>query len=62
MGQITKKQKEARSKVDKNELHTVLEASKKVKEISSANFDESVDITIRSLKKLDKKYKVVIRE
>ena len=47
MGQITKKQKEARSKVDKNELHTVLEASKKVKEISSANFDESVDIAIR---------------
>ena len=47
MGRITKKQKEARSKVDKNELHTVLEASQKVKDISNANFDESVDIAIR---------------
>ncbi len=47
MGQITKKQKEARAKVDKDSLYTVAEASKLVKEISSANFDESVDIAIR---------------
>lgn len=47
MGQITKKQKEARSKVDKSTLLTVAEASKLVKNISSANFDESVDLAIR---------------
>lgn len=47
MGQITKKQKEARAKVDKDALYSVAEASKLVKEISNANFDESVDIAIR---------------
>lgn len=47
MGQITKKQKEARAKVDKENLYTVAEASKLVKEISNANFDESVDLAIR---------------
>jgi large subunit ribosomal protein L1 len=47
MGQITKKQKEARAKVDKDNLYTVAEASKLVKEISNANFDESVDLAIR---------------
>lgn len=47
MGQITKKQKEARAKVDKDNLYTVAEASKLVKEISNANFDESVDLAVR---------------
>ena len=47
MGQITKKQKEARAKVDSDNLYTVAEASKLVKDISSANFDESVDLAIR---------------
>jgi large subunit ribosomal protein L1 len=47
MGQITKKQKEARSKVDSSNLYTVAEASKLVKDISNANFDESVDLAIR---------------
>lgn len=47
MGQITKKQKEARAKVEKDNLYTVAEASKLVKEISNANFDESVDLAIR---------------
>ncbi len=47
MGQITKKQKEARAKVEKDNLYNVSEASKLVKEIASANFDESVDIAIR---------------
>jgi large subunit ribosomal protein L1 len=47
MARITKKQKEARAKVDKNTLYTVIEASQKVKDISNANFDESVDIAIR---------------
>lgn len=47
MAQITKKQKEARAKVDKDNLYTVAEASKLVKEISNANFDESVDLAVR---------------
>jgi large subunit ribosomal protein L1 len=47
MGQITKKQKEARAKVDKDNLYNVAEASKLVKEISNANFDESVDLAVR---------------
>jgi len=47
MGQITKKQKEARAKVDKSNLYSVAEASKLVKDISNANFDESVDLAIR---------------
>lgn len=47
MGQITKKQKEARAKIDKDNLYTVAEASKLVKEISNANFDESVDLAVR---------------
>ena len=47
MGKITKKQKEARTKVDKSNLLSVAEASKLVKNISNANFDESVDLAIR---------------
>jgi large subunit ribosomal protein L1 len=47
MGQITKKQKEAKAKVDRDNLYTVAEASKLVKDISNANFDESVDLAIR---------------
>ena len=47
MGQITKKQKEARAKVDNDNLYTVAEASKLVKDISNANFDESVDLAVR---------------
>ena len=47
MGQITKKQKEARSKVDRSNLYTVAEASKLVKDISNANFDESVELAVR---------------
>ncbi len=47
MGQITKKQKEAKAKVDRDNLYSVAEASKLVKDISNANFDESVDLAIR---------------
>ena len=47
MGHITKKQKEARAKVDKSNLYTVADASKLVKNISNANFDESVDLAVR---------------
>ncbi len=47
MGQITKKQKEARSKVDRSNFYSVAEASKLIKDISNANFDESVDLAVR---------------
>ncbi|RRO17805.1 50S ribosomal protein L1 [Flavobacteriaceae bacterium 14752] len=47
MGQITKKQKEAKAKVDRDNLYSVAEASELVKDISNANFDESVDLAIR---------------
>jgi large subunit ribosomal protein L1 len=47
MAKLTKKQKEAMSKVDKNKLYTLEEASALVKEISNANFDESVDLAVR---------------
>lgn len=47
MAQITKKQKEARAKVDRNISYTVADASKLVKDISNANFDESVDLAVR---------------
>ena len=47
MAQIAKKQKEARSKVDRSNLYTVADASKLVKDISNANFDESVELAIR---------------
>jgi large subunit ribosomal protein L1 len=47
MAKLTKKQKEAMSKVDKNKLYTLEEASALVKEISNANFDASVDLAVR---------------
>jgi len=47
MGKITKKQKEARSKVDLTSLYTLEDASKLVKEISNTKFDASVDLAIR---------------
>ncbi len=47
MAKLTKKQKEARGKVDFNVSHDVLAASTLVKEITSVNFDASVDLAIR---------------
>jgi large subunit ribosomal protein L1 len=47
MAKITKKQKEAKAKVDSSNLYTVAEASALVKDTSSANFDESIDLAIR---------------
>lgn len=47
MAKITKKQKEARGKVDSSNLYSVAEASALVKDTSSANFDESVDLAVR---------------
>ncbi|QAA80222.1 50S ribosomal protein L1 [Aequorivita sp. H23M31] len=47
MARLTKKQKEARSKIEPNKTYTIAEASALIKEISSVNFDPSVDIAVR---------------
>ena len=47
MARLTKKQKEARTKIEKNKLYSLEEASALVKEISNAKFDASVDLAIR---------------
>mgnify|MGYP000356335766 FL=1 len=47
MAKLTKKQKEAKAKLDQSKTYTVSEASVLVKEITNANFDASVDLAIR---------------
>lgn len=47
MARVTKKRKEAVSKIDRNKLYTIAEASKLIKEITNLNFDASVDIAVR---------------
>jgi large subunit ribosomal protein L1 len=47
MAKLTKKQKEARSKVDKNKFYSLEEASALLKEITLTKFDASVDIAVR---------------
>lgn len=47
MAKISKKQKEARSKIEKDKLYSVNEASALVKEISNTKFDASIDIAVR---------------
>ncbi|NAS29672.1 50S ribosomal protein L1 [Flavobacteriaceae bacterium R38] len=47
MAKLTKKKKEALSKIDKNKLYSVDEASALVKEITNVKFDASVDIAVR---------------
>ncbi|RNL85407.1 50S ribosomal protein L1 [Sinomicrobium pectinilyticum] len=47
MAKLTKKQKEALSKIDRNKLYSVNEASTLVKEITNVKFDASVDIAVR---------------
>ena len=47
MGKLTKKQKEAASKIDKNKLYSLKDASALIKAVASAKFDESVDIAVR---------------
>ncbi|WP_298900140.1 50S ribosomal protein L1 [uncultured Psychroserpens sp.] len=44
---ITKKQKEARAKVEKNKLYSLEEASALLKEITYTKFDASVDLAVR---------------
>ena len=47
MAKLTRKQKEAQAKVEKNKLYSIEEASSLVKEVNYAKFDASVDIAIR---------------
>lgn len=47
MGKLTKKQKEARAKIEKDKLYSLQEASKLIKEITNAKFDASVDLAVR---------------
>jgi len=47
MAKLTKKQKEALSKIDKNKVYSLSEGSALVKEITNAKFDASVDIAVR---------------
>ncbi|MFL1897370.1 50S ribosomal protein L1 [Aquimarina sp. 2-A2] len=47
MAKVTKKQKEARSKVETNKAYSLSDASSLIKEISTVNFDASVDLAVR---------------
>ena len=47
MAKLTKKQKDALSKIEKNKIYTLEEASALVKEVNFAKFDASVDIAVR---------------
>ena len=47
MATLTKKQKEAASKIEKNKVYSLEEASALVKEVNTAKFDASVDIAVR---------------
>ncbi|TXN36720.1 50S ribosomal protein L1 [Flagellimonas hymeniacidonis] len=47
MARLTKKQKDAHSKIDKNKLYSLEEASALVKEITNVKFDASIDLAIR---------------
>ena len=41
MAKLTKKQKEAQSKIEKGKTYTVAEASALIKDVTNANFDAS---------------------
>jgi len=47
MAKLTKKQKEAHSKIEKDKLYSLEEASALIKEITNTKFDASVDIAVR---------------
>src|SRR5690625_52988 len=47
MARLTKKQKEARSKIEPNKQYSLSEASALIKEITNVNFDASVDLAVR---------------
>ena len=47
MAKLTKKQKEAASKIERNKMYSLKDASSLLKAVASAKFDESVDIAVR---------------
>ena len=47
MGKLTKKQKEAQSKIDKSQSYSFQQAAEVLKDISYTKFDSSVDIDVR---------------
>ncbi|HEX8576115.1 MAG TPA: 50S ribosomal protein L1 [Flavobacterium sp.] len=47
MAKLTKKQKEAASKIEKNKLYSLKDAAALIKVVASAKFNESVDIAVR---------------
>ncbi|MDA8686373.1 50S ribosomal protein L1 [Robiginitalea sp.] len=47
MAKLTKKQKEARSKIDRNKLYSLEEASQLIKDVTNVKFDASVDVAVR---------------
>lgn len=47
MARLTKKQKEAASKIEKGRIYSVEEASALIKEITSTKFDASIDLAVR---------------
>ncbi len=47
MARLTKKQKEAVAKIDKDKLYSVEDASALIKEITNTKFDSSIDIAVR---------------
>lgn len=47
MARLTKKQKEAQSKIEKGKTYSVAEASALIKDVTNVNFDPSVDIAVR---------------
>lgn len=47
MARLTKKQKEAKGKLEPNKIYTVSEASAIIKEITNVKFDATVDLAVR---------------
>lgn len=47
MAKLTKKQKEAHAKIDKDKLYSVSEGAALVKEITNTKFDASIDLAVR---------------
>ncbi|WP_445382718.1 50S ribosomal protein L1 [Robiginitalea sp. IMCC44478] len=47
MAKLTKKQKEARAKIERDRLYSIDEASALIKEITKVKFDASVDLAVR---------------
>ncbi|MDX1332790.1 MAG: 50S ribosomal protein L1 [Robiginitalea sp.] len=47
MAKLSKKQKEARAKIDRDKLYSLQEASELIKEVTNVKFDASVDLAVR---------------